>query len=97
MISIIIVSDSYAHFREPVDEYLRRLKGILEIKIIKPEKSENPALIRQKESTRILEYLEKQKCMVVYCDIGSKIISTESLSEMVEKSKITHPNIVFLI
>lgn len=97
MISIIIVSDSSAHFREPVEEYLRRLKGIVEVKVIKPEKSENPALIRQKESQRIRELLEKQRGLVVYCDIGSEILSTESLSEMVEKSKITHPNIIFVV
>ncbi|MDD5376976.1 MAG: 23S rRNA (pseudouridine(1915)-N(3))-methyltransferase RlmH [Candidatus Gracilibacteria bacterium] len=97
MISIIVVSDSYAHFREPVEEYLRRLKGMVEVKSIKPEKSENPALIRQKESGRIRESLEKQKGLVVYCDIGSEILSTESLAHMIEKSKITHPNIVFVI
>lgn len=97
MISIVIISDSYAHFREPIEEYLRRLKGIIEIKTIKPEKSENPALIRQKESARILEYIQKQKGLVVYCDIESQVISTESLADMVEKSKITHPNIVFIV
>ncbi|NDK19742.1 23S rRNA (pseudouridine(1915)-N(3))-methyltransferase RlmH [Candidatus Gracilibacteria bacterium] len=97
MISIITVSDSFAHFRESVEEYIRRLKGIVEVKNIKPEKSENPALIRQKESQRILELLGKQKGLIVYCDIGSEILSTESLSEMVEKSKITHPNVIFLV
>lgn len=97
MISVVIVSDSYAHFREPIEEYLRRLKGIIEIKTIKPEKSENPALIRQKESGRILDYIQKQKGLVVYCDIGSQAISTESLADMVEKSKITYPNIVFIV
>lgn len=61
MISVVTVSDSYAHFREPVEEYLRRLKGVVDCKAIKPEKSENPALIRQKESHRIREFLEKQK------------------------------------
>ena len=61
MISIITVSDSFADFRESVEEYIRRLKGIVEVKNIKPEKSENPALIRQKESQRILELLGKQK------------------------------------
>ena len=61
MISIVIVSDSYAHFQESIEEYIRRLKGVIELKTIKPEKSENPALIRQKESLRILEYIEKQK------------------------------------
>lgn len=97
MISIITVSDSPAHFREPIEEYRRRLKGVVEVKIIKPEKSENPALIRQKESQRIREFLEKQKGLVIYCDIASEILSTESLSEMVEKSKITHPNIIFVV
>lgn len=97
MISVIIVSDSYAHFREPVEEYLRRLRGVIEIKVIKPEKSENPALIKQKESQRIREFLEKQKGLVIYCDIGSEILSTESLAHMVEKSKISHPNIVFVV
>ncbi|MDD2891936.1 MAG: 23S rRNA (pseudouridine(1915)-N(3))-methyltransferase RlmH [Candidatus Gracilibacteria bacterium] len=97
MISIVTVSDSYTHFREPIEEYIRRLKGVVEVKVIKPEKSENPALIRQKESQRILELLGKQKGLIVYCDIGSVIFSTESLAEMVEKSKITHPNIVFII
>lgn len=61
MISVITVSDSYAHFHEPILEYFRRLKGVLECKPIKPEKSENPGLIRQKESHRIREFLEKQK------------------------------------
>lgn len=97
MISIVIVSDSFAHFREPVEEYIRRLKGGVEIKSIKPEKSENPLVIRQKESMRIREFLEKQKGFIVYCDISSEILSTESLAHMVEKSKITHPNIVFII
>jgi 23S rRNA pseudoU1915 N3-methylase RlmH len=97
MISVIIVSDSYAHFREPVEEYLRRLQGVVEVRHIKPEKSENPVFIRQKESHRIREVLEKQKGLFVYCDIGSEILSTESLSIMVEKSKITHPNIVFIV
>lgn len=97
MISIVIISDSFAHFREPVEEYTRRLRGVVEVKIIKPEKSENPALIKQKESQRIREFLEKQKGLVIYCDIGSEILSTEALSEMVEKSKITHPNIIFVV
>ncbi|OIP54277.1 hypothetical protein AUK10_01250 [Candidatus Gracilibacteria bacterium CG2_30_37_12] len=97
MISIITISDSFAHFREPVEEYVRRLKGIIEVKNIKPEKSENPVFIRQKESQRILELISKQKGLIIYCDIGSEIISTESLAHMVEKSKITHPNIVFII
>ena len=61
MISIITISDSFAHFREPVEEYVRRLKGIIEVKNIKPEKSENPVFIRQKESQRILELISKQK------------------------------------
>ena len=61
MISIIIISDSYTHFQESIGEYIRRLKGIVEIKNIKPEKSENPVFIRQKESQRILEVLGKQK------------------------------------
>lgn len=61
MISIIIVSDSFAHFREPAEEYLRRLKGVVDVKIMKPEKSENPVFIRQKESQRISELLSKQK------------------------------------
>ncbi|MDD5197267.1 MAG: 23S rRNA (pseudouridine(1915)-N(3))-methyltransferase RlmH [Candidatus Gracilibacteria bacterium] len=97
MISIITVSDSSAHFREPVEEYIHRLKGVVEVRNIKPEKSENPALIRQKESGRILELLGKQKGLIIYCDIGSEILSTESLAHMVEKSKITHPNIIFVI
>lgn len=97
MISVIVVSDSYAHFREPVEEYIRRLQGVVEVRAIKPEKSENPAFIREKESKRILELISKQKGLIVYCDIDSKVLSTESLSEMVEKSKITHPNIVFLV
>lgn len=97
MIFVISVSDSFAHFREPIQEYLHRLKGIIEVKYVKPEKSENPAFIRQKESGRILELLTKQKWIVIYCDIWSEVISTEALSEMIEKSKITHPNIIFLI
>jgi 23S rRNA (pseudouridine1915-N3)-methyltransferase len=35
--------------------------------------------------------------LIIYCDIGSEILSTEWLAHMVEKSKITHPNIIFLI
>lgn len=97
MISVIIVSDSFAHFREPVEEYIHRLKWVVEVKNIKPEKSENPALIRQKESQRIFELLQKQKWLIIYCDIHSVILSTESLSDIVEKSKITHPNIIFVV
>ena len=97
MISIVIVSDSYAHFRDPIEEYLRRLGSGVELRRIKSENSENPRLIKQKESKRILEALEKQKGLVVYCDIKSVLLSPEELAQMVQKSKITHPNLIFIV
>ena len=97
MTSVLIVSDSYTHFTEPVGEYVRRLKGIAEIRQIKPEKSQNPALIRQKESMRIRDVLEKQKWLVVYCDVTATVLSTDELAHMIEKSKITHPGVIFIV
>jgi 23S rRNA (pseudouridine1915-N3)-methyltransferase len=64
---------------------------------LKSEKSENAIFIRQKESQRIMELLVRQKWLIVYCDIKAVPISTELLADMVEKSKITHPNIVFIV
>lgn len=61
MISVIIVSDSYAHFHDSIEEYIRRLRGLVNLIKIKPEKSENPILIRQKESQKIFEVLNKKK------------------------------------
>jgi len=61
MLHILTVSDSHSHFAQAIEEYLKRLKGAIEIRQIKPERSENPAVIRRKESLRIREYLEKEK------------------------------------
>lgn len=97
MIRIIAVTDSHSHFREAIDEYLKRLKGAIEYRTIKPERSENPALIKKKESLRILELLEKEKTPLIYCDIVGKILSTEALSAFIEKSKLAAPDIIFLI
>ena len=97
MFRIIAVSDSYSHFRSPIETYIGRLRGMVEVKTIKPEASENVSLVRRKESLKIREYLEKEKSYIVYCDIVANTLSTEELFAFTERSKLTHPNVTFLI
>ena len=61
MLHVIAVTDSHSHFREAIDEYMKRLRGNIEYRAIKPERSENVPLIRRRESLRIREVLEKMK------------------------------------
>lgn len=97
MLHIIAVTDSHSHFVQAIDEYTKRLRGDIEYRAIKPERSEQSDLIRRKESLRIRELLEKTKGLVVYCDIAAKQISTEELARLVEQTKLTFPDITFLI
>jgi 23S rRNA (pseudouridine1915-N3)-methyltransferase len=97
MFHIIAVTDSHNHFREPIGEYISRLKWDIDIKQIKPECSVDSIVIRRKESTRIREYLEKTKGFVIYCDVVGEPLSTEQLSGLIERLKNSQPNVIFLI
>lgn len=97
MLKVYAITDSHTHFSGAIEEYLKRTRGFLELKTIKPEKSDNPELIRRRESERLKELLEKEKGWIVYADIGEKIISTEAFAEKIERLKNSYPNIIFVI
>lgn len=97
MLRILAVTDSHSHFSSAIEEYMKRLGRDIEYRPIKPEKSDNPDLIRKKESLRIREVIEKSKGILIYCDIGAKTLSTEEFASLIEQSRQTYGDIIFLI
>ena len=68
MIRLIVVSDSFSHFKEAIMEYEKRLKDIEIIKI-RPENSTDIKSIVKKETIKIKSVLEKDKAYNIYLDV----------------------------
>ncbi|MGE4443898.1 MAG: 23S rRNA (pseudouridine(1915)-N(3))-methyltransferase RlmH [Candidatus Altimarinota bacterium] len=97
MYKLIIFSDTYKHFDEAVKEYEKRLSKNIEIIKLKPSKRKNESEIIEEETSILKEKLEKIKGYKILLYIEGKVISTELLSELVEKNKQTFGDIVFII
>lgn len=97
MYKLIIFSDTYKHFDEAVKEYEKRLSKNIEIIKLKPSKRKNESEIIEEETSILKEKLEKIKWYKILLYIEGKVISTELLSELVEKNKQTFGDIVFII
>lgn len=97
MYKLILFSDSYKHFDEAIKEYEKRLSKNIEIIKLKPSKRKNESEIIEEETNILKEKLEKLKWFKILLYIEWKVISTELLSELVEKNKQTFWDIVFII
>jgi 23S rRNA (pseudouridine1915-N3)-methyltransferase len=82
MITILAVSDGYDHFREPIEEYLKRLGSDARVERVRPErKRTDPAGILAAETGRILEYLAKNPRLVpILLDERGKTETTVTLA-----------------
>lgn len=97
MIKIIIVIDSYKHFETSILEYEKRLGKQVGIIKIKPEKNWSTQEIIKKETSKIIEKLEKEKGYKVILNPAWKDYTTEAFLDLVEKSQKELANIVFII
>lgn len=95
MIRIIAVCDSYSHFKQPIEEYIKRMRDV-KMEFIKPEKWDTKTIL-EKESNKIKEFLKKRKWYNVYLDIVGTILSTQELYNLVEKKQQDYGEINFII
>lgn len=97
MYKIIIFSDTFKHFENPIKEYEKRLGKDIEVIKLKPSKWKSQELIIEEETNVLKEKLEKIKWYKILLFIEWNIISTEKLWELVEKAKQNYSDIVFII
>lgn len=96
MIKLIVVSDSFSHFKDAILEYEKRLSDIEIIKI-RPENSTDIKNIIKKETLKIKSYLEKNKGYNIYLDILWNELDTKKFFEMIEKIYLSNSKINIII
>lgn len=98
MITIITVGKiKEKYIREGIDDYLKRLSKFTKIELIELEdESFDKAKTLKKEADKILKKINP-KSFIVTLEIDGKELSSIELSELIEKTTITHSNITFII
>lgn len=98
MITIITVGKiKEKYIREGIDDYLKRLSKFTKIELIELEdESFDKAKTLKKEANKILKKINP-KSFIVTLEIDGKELSSIELSELIEKTIITHSNITFII
>ena len=98
MITIITVGKiKEKYIREGIDDYLKRLSKFTKIELIELEdESFDKAKTLKKEADKILKKINP-KSFIVTLEIDGKELSSVELSELIEKTTITHSNITFII
>lgn len=97
MYKIIIFSDTFKHFEIAIKEYEKRLGKDIELIKLKPSKGKTSELIIEEETNILKEKLEKTKWFKILLFIEWNILSTEKLSQLVEKNKQNYSDIIFVI
>ena len=93
MIKIICVGKiKEKFFREAIVEYTKRISKFTKIEIIEV----NDDINIEKEKNSILKYINN-KDYIITLEIEGESISSEELSEKIEKIFITNSNITFII
>lgn len=92
--AIVHVSDGDKHFATAIQEYYKRMKGVVEV-CVKPEKHGNAKQIQTKETQKVLEILQKKYAdwTKVLLDIDGESLTTEQVVRFTHK----HHNILFCI
>ena len=67
-IEIIIPADGFGHFETAIDTYTKRMHQAITITSLRPEKSEDSALVIRRESERIRDYLARRPTYTILCD-----------------------------
>ena len=98
MMTIITVGKiKEKYIREGIDDYLKRLSKFTKIELIELEdESFDKAKTLKKEADKILKKINP-KSFIVTLEIDGKELSSIELSELIEKTTITHSNITFII
>ena len=98
MITIITVGKiKEKYIREGIDDYLKRLSKFTKIELIELEdESFDKAKTLKKEADKILKKINP-KSFIVTLEIDGKELSSIEISELIEKTTITHSNITFII
>ena len=97
MIKIITPCDSFKHFEQPINEFLKRLWKEVVFQKIKPSKRGEPHEIIKEETEVLSKVLQKEKWYKVLLYIDSKQLTTEFFAKLIEDSKMKHSGIVFII
>ena len=92
MIKIICVGKiKEKNLKEGIEYYYKRIKKYHKIELIELNDSN-----MEEEAKEIIKYINT-KDYVITLEIGGNMVSSEQLSQMIDKIFITHPNIVFII
>lgn len=91
--TIVAISDNNKHFSSAIDEYCKRLGADLEIIDIKPEKNGTHEQIIQKETDKIMQYIEKkstwsEKPHIVLLAKEGKQVTTDQFVKIMEKNPL---------
>ena len=97
MIKIITPCDSFKHFEQPINEFLKRLWKEVIFQKIKPSKRWESHEIIKEETEKLSKVLQKEKGYKVLLYIDSKQLTTENFAKLIENSQMKHSGIVFII
>ena len=97
MITLIVVSDGYKHFDEPIREYLKRLQKVITLKTLKPISHTNVEYIKGKETLALLELLKRFSGTVILCDERGKSMNTLDFAQMIATSRNKSEDIIFIL
>ena len=97
MITLIVVSDGYKHFDEPIREYLKRLQKVITLKTLKPISHTNVEYIKGKETLALLELLKRFSGTVILCDERGKSMNTLDFAQMIRASRDQSEDLLFIL
>ena len=98
MITLITVGKiKEKYIKEGIEDYLKRLFKYTKIELIELEdEAFDKVKTLKKEAEKIMKKINP-KSFIVTLEIDGKEISSPELSELIEKTTITHSNITFII
>lgn len=98
MITLITVGKiKERYIKEGIDDYLKRLSKYTKIELIELEdESFDKTKTLKKEAEKIMKKINP-KSYIITLEIDGKEISSPELSELIEKTNITHSHITFII
>jgi 23S rRNA (pseudouridine1915-N3)-methyltransferase len=97
MLTIIIVSDGYKHFKEAISEYEKRTQKFVNIRHIKPISHTNSEYIKVKETLLIKDVLSRMQGNIYLLDERGERMSTNVFAELLEDMKNRSENTIFVI
>lgn len=97
MIQIITPYDTFKHYNQPIEEFLKRLWKTVMLTKIKPSKKSNITQLIDQETKLICDILKKQNSYTLLLYIDSKTYSTQQFYEYIENIHMNHGNITFVI